>query len=55
MRFVDYEEKFKIKHAERQLLILLDRNRRPTSDFIKLLAAKVQQLAVEGKIRKNAE
>lgn len=51
MRFVDYQEKFKVKHAERQLLILLDRNTRPTPDFIKLLAGKVQQLTVQGKIR----
>lgn len=55
MRFVNYSEKFKVKQAERQLLILLDRNTKPTPDFVKLLAAKVQQLAIQGKIRKDAE
>ncbi len=54
MRYIQYDQKFRIKHGERQLLILLDRNKRPTPDFIKLLAAKVQQLAVQGKIRKDA-
>jgi hypothetical protein len=51
MRYVEHNEIFKIKHSERQLLILLGRNTKPTPDFIKLLAAKVQQLAIEGKIR----
>jgi hypothetical protein len=53
MRFVNYESMHKIKQAERQLLILLDRNVKPTSAFIELLAAKVQKLAIEGKIRKD--
>ncbi|NIO83947.1 MAG: hypothetical protein GTN68_25665 [Candidatus Aminicenantes bacterium] len=51
MEFVDHDEKFKVKQSERQVLKLLDRNTKPTPDFIKLLAAKVQQLAIQGKIR----
>jgi len=51
MEFVEHNEKFKIKQGERQILKLLDRNTMPTPDFIKLLAAKVQQLVMQGKIR----
>lgn len=52
MRFVDYEEKYKIKKSEHQLLVLLDRNIQPSTDFIKVLASKVQKLALAERIRK---
>jgi len=53
MKFVDHNETFKLKQSERQVLKLIGRNIKPTPDFIKLLAAKVQQLAIQGKIREQ--